>query len=110
MDSKEWLTGPSWLSEPAEPSPLSSNRSEPCEAQLPDVETVLTAESEVVPGAGSVIVFYLERWSSLSKAVRVMVWVRRIIQNARNPEGTVRGGMPGTRQAAANRRQLALDP
>lgn len=52
MDSREWLSGPSWLSEPGG-HPLPSDRSEPSEAQLPEVETVLTAGSEEVPGKGS---------------------------------------------------------
>ena len=107
MDSREWLRGPSWLSEPGG-HPLPSDRSEPSEAQLPEVETVLTAGSEEVPGKESV--FDVERWSSFSKAVRVVAWVRRFIRNARNAVGRARGVRLGTRQAAAKRRQLALDP
>ena len=82
LDSKEWLTGPSWLSE-SSGQPLPSDRSEPSVSETPEEEVVLTAVSATVPCERPV--FDVERWSSLSKAVRVVAWTRRFVHNARNP-------------------------
>ena len=48
-----------------------------------DGEAVLAA---VVPGSQAEKVFPFSRWSSFSRAIRVMGWVKRFIHNARFPQ------------------------
>ena len=84
LDSREWLEGPSWLSEPSgQPTLSEPDRSEPSVTEPPEEEAVLTATSETIPSRSPV--FDVERWGSLSKAVRVVAWVRRFVYNAGNP-------------------------
>ncbi|XP_043228647.1 uncharacterized protein LOC122384903 [Amphibalanus amphitrite] len=103
IGSSLWLRGPEWL--------LSSGRP-PAESQLfvseelvnegpedrEDTDRVLSTQASAdglippvvlmsQPGAESRdCVFPVERWSSLTKAVRVTAWVRRFVLNLRHPE------------------------
>ena len=100
LGSDLWLSGPRWLSSPTG-QPTAAG--EPVAPELPREEAaVLTAAT---PAQGP---FDFERWSSFSKAVRVVAWVRRFIRNIKTPGAGARG--PRTRQTAAKRRQLELDP
>ena len=102
LGSDLWLSGPRWLSSPTG-QPTAAG--EPVAPELPREEAaVLTAAT---PAQGP---FDFERWSSFSKAVRVVAWVRRFIRNIRTPGAGARGKGPRTRQTAAKRRQLELDP
>ena len=104
ISSSLWLRGPEWLlssgGPPAESQlfvtseELADGESEDREDTDRELSTQASADVSFPPavlvsqpGAESrECVFPVERWSSLTKAVRVAAWVRRFVQNLRHPE------------------------
>ncbi|XP_043234481.1 uncharacterized protein LOC122387894 [Amphibalanus amphitrite] len=92
LESEQWWSGPSWLASPRarpdsgeacdEPTESGQVTSVPVEVRSETAEAV--GGSCLVAGTGEQPVFCTTRWSSLSKAVRVVGWVRRFCNNARN--------------------------
>jgi len=77
LASELWLNGPSLVDVPAEESEgISDFEEELCRA-----ETTLVVKSEDPP----LKVFDVERWSTLTKALRILAWIRRFMKNARSP-------------------------
>ena len=98
VGSRLWLSGPSWLATPqgrpdADEAPGSGD-------ELPEARAVVLVtgaaeeRNSVQTESGGVCspvaatskegLFDCDRWSSLSKAVRVVGWVRRFVSNARS--------------------------
>ena len=98
VSSRLWVSGPSWLAAPqgrpgAGEAPVSLDEL-PESVQLTGVaveaSSALTESDDgpcLVTGVGDQPVFDIARWSSLSKAVRVVGWVRRFCSNARGAQG-----------------------
>ena len=90
VESDVWLSGPKWLRNGAG-KPASVAVPESPDEQPEDVLASQSA-SESASGAAlltcaqKVSVFDVKRWGTLSKAVRVVAWVRRFIHNARHPD------------------------
>jgi hypothetical protein len=83
VNSGMWLKGPDWLSACEEQWPQKSD----CQCM-----TTLVIESESLLSATNTKpekVFEVERWSKFTKAVRVVAWVLRFINNAKNPKAKV---------------------
>ncbi|XP_043244832.1 uncharacterized protein LOC122393157 [Amphibalanus amphitrite] len=98
VTSRLWRSGPVWLSEQAGRPVVSDEPNAPdradSEAAAEEVAVALTTTLSVTESP-----LDFERYSSLSRAVRVLGWVRRFIYNARRASGT-RGRR--TRQSTAS--------
>ena len=116
VSSSLWRSGPGWLSEPvgrpdatdtsdtADAEPVQTDRSDSADAG-PEGEVAAAVLTATVSVSESLL--DTKRWSSLTRAVRVLGWVRRFIHNARCV-GAVRGHR--TRQATAGCRRGELTP
>ena len=106
LGSSLWLRGPEWLLSPSDSSAdgqLFVTSEELAEGGSEDGESTDRESSSQVGADGSGTravlvsqpdvetrdrVFPIERWSTLTKAVRVAAWVRRFVENVRLPESS----------------------
>ncbi|XP_014673355.1 PREDICTED: uncharacterized protein LOC106813671 [Priapulus caudatus] len=103
MSSDLWLAGPPWLSRPKEefcgPIECSQAVEEP---PFDERVVMLTAKATSQPSP----LLKVERWSSISKAIRVTGWFLRFIHNGRVCKNHRRSGDLSTDELPAAKQQI----
>lgn len=83
MELDTWWGGPPWLSDPDFSIPT---RQDSLDAELEEVgPEPLEEKACLVNQSEEAFELPVERWSSLTKSIRVVAWIFRFIQNARKP-------------------------
>lgn len=76
-----WWRGPNWLSEDRIPAPEESKDEDSADVNI----EVFEEKSCFTSQSAEVLELPVERWSSLTKAIRVVAWILRFARNARSP-------------------------